>query len=824
MRSFSLGRQVVNTGKKLIKWPKIRGTARQMSFVALKRWDLLLLAISFLLGRAVILDQVSPFALPFLAVVYYLKRNRLLPVVVFLLIGASTVDGNHLAWLTTLFALFFLLQKGTEQFKFKSVNYVPLIVFCTLLVAASVRLGFTGWTLYDGVLAAIEVVIGVLLTFIFVQSLPLITNKRRQFTMKPEEIVSLVILLATVMTGMTGWTIGGLSVEHIFSRYFILLFALVGGGMLGATVGVVIGMILSLSNQQAMWEISLLAFTGLLSGLFREGKKLGVAVGFFIGTSILALYAGMNTLWWTTIQESALAVLLFLLTPSTFAHTLSRYIPGTTENVQSQHEYARRVRDLTAKKVEQFSHVFTELSHSFSDKYNRPQQDEAYLQQFVDTLSDTACSRCRKYDECWGPKFVQTYTGLTDLIALVELEGNKGHIRVPKEWDAHCIRSERMMARIKKQYDTYQYDLYWQERLRETQQIVAEQLSGMSQVMLNWAGEIRRETEVLSAQEEQIQTALEDLGLAIDRIDVVSLEEGNVEVEVTLPENDHLDSSRKVIAPLLTDVIGEHITVYTREGASDRTEGVQTVVFGSAQNFDVQAGVAAAAKGGGWLSGDSYSYSNLGTGKYAVAISDGMGNGVRAREESQAALKLLGQLLQSGMEERIAAKTVNAILGIRSTDEMFATIDLALIDLDTARTTFLKIGSAPSFIKRGNEVICVTASNLPLGILQDIDVDTVHEQLLPGDVLVMMTDGVYDALEVTVHKEEWFKRAIGKIKTQEPQGVADVLLEKMVREQDGAIEDDMTVVVAKIDHSLPDWQTIAIPGMPRLSRHEAPQH
>lgn len=54
----------------------------------------------------------------------------------------------------------------------------------------------------------------------------------------------MIILLASVMTGAVGWTIQSLSVEHMLSRYLILIFALVGGAPLGASVGVITGLIL----------------------------------------------------------------------------------------------------------------------------------------------------------------------------------------------------------------------------------------------------------------------------------------------------------------------------------------------------------------------------------------------------------------------------------------------------------------------------------------------------------------------------------------------------------------------------------------------------
>ena len=122
-----------------------------------------------------------------------------------------------------------------------------------------------------------------------------------------------------------------------------------------------------------------------------------------------------------------------------------------------------------------------------------------------------------------------------------------------------------------------------------------------------------------------------------------------------------------------------------------------------------------------------------------------MGNGERANSESKAALEILQQLLKSGMDEKLAIKSVNSVLLLRSPDEMFATIDMALIDLYNANTTFMKIGSTPSFIKREKEVIPIAANNLPVGILQEIEVDLVGLQLKPGDTLIMMTDGIYDA-------------------------------------------------------------------------------
>src|SRR5690625_8040211 len=94
-------------------------------------------------------------------------------------------------------------------------------------------------------LLAVEVVLCIFLVLIFIQSIPLLSPKRYKPTLKNEEIVCMIILIASILTGTIGWEIYGASMEQIFSRYFVLLLAFVGGAAIGSSVGVVAGLILS---------------------------------------------------------------------------------------------------------------------------------------------------------------------------------------------------------------------------------------------------------------------------------------------------------------------------------------------------------------------------------------------------------------------------------------------------------------------------------------------------------------------------------------------------------------------------------------------------
>jgi len=785
-----------------------------------KKWAVLFVVLGFLLGRATILDQMSPFAIAFFAVVYFMRKDLLLWIA-FSLISGSLFSGTaHTGYMLTAIIVFLLIQKALEKYERSDLSYVPIIVFVSsFTVQIFFHLVRSDFSWFTFMLAMVESLLSLILSLIFIQAIPVITMKRKNYSLRNEEIICLIIFMASVLTGTVGWMAGPVTVEHVLSRYLILLFALVGGAPLGASVGVVSGLILSLANSGAIYQMSLLAFAGMLAGLLREGHKLAVAFGMLLGTSILSIYIGNQQEVMSSTWESLAAIGLFLLTPRNIIRTLAKYVPGTMEHVKSQHDYAKRVRDITAGRVEQFSEVFRQLARSFRQiSGDSPAENrERDMGHFMDAAAAQACATCWKKQQCWDRRFYQTYKYMTDMVSLIESKENATKKDIPGEWKRDCLKTEQILAIMKQQYGLYKNNQRWKKQIAESRQLVAEQLNGVSQVMDDLAKEIIREGQQLFIQEEQIRHALEELGLSIHSIEVISLDEGNVEIEIVHQYTQGFDECRKIIAPLLSDVLGEHIAVKS-EHFHEKGDGFCTVVFGSAKEYEVETGMASAAKGGDLLSGDSFSMVELGNGKFAVALSDGMGNGERAREESSTALTILQQLLQSGMDEKLAVKSVNSLLMLRTPDEIFATVDLALIDLYNAHTTFMKNGSTPSFIKRGQELILISASNLPVGIVKEMEVDLVSMPLKPGDLLIMMTDGIYDAPGYAVNKDMWMKRVLLEIETEDPQEFADCLLERVVRHHHGEIVDDMTVVVARVQKYQPEWATFSWPGLARIER------
>lgn len=188
--------------------------------------------------------------------------------------------------------------------------------------------------------------------------------------------------------------------------------------------------------------------------------------------------------------------------------------------------------------------------------------------------------------------------------------------------------------------------------------------------------------------------------------------------------------------------------------------------------------------------GDAYYLGALEGGTSLVVLSDGMGHGRRAREESTQTVELMRLCLEAGYTRAQAFTAVNGMMLAVTQGERFATVDLLTVNLWNGRSTLDKLGAAGSWLKRGNELTQLTGEALPLGILEEVDSRTSMMKLRPGDALVLMTDGVEDAFPSGSALELAIRQAL-----REPtaQSAAAALLEATY---DPSVLDDRTVLVA----------------------------
>jgi len=228
----------------------------------------------------------------------------------------------------------------------------------------------------------------------------------------------------------------------------------------------------------------------------------------------------------------------------------------------------------------------------------------------------------------------------------------------------------------------------------------------------------------------------------------------------------------------------------------------------SKQSFQVEIGIAQVPRGEEEVSGDYYSYLELRDGKQAFILSDGMGNGNKARQESSSTVALVEQLLLAGFCQEQVIKTVNTILQLRTRDESFATLDALLVDTENGAAEFLKIGAAPSYLRQNGEAVEIRSPSVPLGILSEVEFKAVSRDLEDGTLVVMVTDGILDALP---EEPDWLKIFLEETDLEHPQVLADEII-RLARTRSGKkrMRDDLTVLVCfvrRLRHRVRDCVT-----------------
>jgi stage II sporulation protein E len=214
--------------------------------------------------------------------------------------------------------------------------------------------------------------------------------------------------------------------------------------------------------------------------------------------------------------------------------------------------------------------------------------------------------------------------------------------------------------------------------------------------------------------------------------------------------------------------------------------------------LEIEMGQAQCPKSGQSLSGDMMITLPLPRHNFALVISDGMGSGAQAREESVLALNLLEKLLESDLSPEVAMKIVNTALILGVSRETFAALDLTLINRITGEADFVKAGGAPSKIWGGAALQQVTAETPPAGILDQIDPRVFHKALKPGDILISMSDGTWEALERLDGPQGWLEDLMESLAGETPQHIAEYLLYIAQRGGELPAEDDLCVQVARV--------------------------
>ncbi|MCX5661644.1 MAG: SpoIIE family protein phosphatase, partial [Planctomycetota bacterium] len=200
------------------------------------------------------------------------------------------------------------------------------------------------------------------------------------------------------------------------------------------------------------------------------------------------------------------------------------------------------------------------------------------------------------------------------------------------------------------------------------------------------------------------------------------------------------------------------------------------------------------------LGGDFFDFINLG-GDLGVAIGDVVGKGIAASLLMAGVRGSLRAFAQEVYDIDQIVSRVNRTLCFETLPNEFATVFYGVIHRETLRLTYCNGGHDPGLLLRDGKIIRLQDGGMVLGI----DPDQVYQRavldLLPGDVLVLHTDGLVDALNFN-NKNFGRERVIQAMRDRahaSAQVILDHLLWEMRRFTGlNRNVDDTTIVVIKV--------------------------
>ena len=333
-------------------------------------------------------------------------------------------------------------------------------------------------------------------------------------------------------------------------------------------------------------------------------------------------------------------------------------------------------------------------------------------------------------------------------------------------------------------------------RLQENQQVLCDNLNEMAQIMDRVASEVFRLRPLEEKSRKEIVHALKTEGIVVTDIYYIDRPGERTGIGITMRSSNETKHTGEQIADMLSVLLDKRIEVSVASPYAIDSE-LRHFVFVEEAAYVVLSGTARAVKEGEEKSGDNYSIVESERGKLTALLSDGMGSGEKASADSELILDLMEKMLEAGYPLTGALNLVNSTLVARAEKQNMSTLDICDLDLYEGTCSFYKMGAAATFIKRDHMVEQIENHSLPLGIFQGIEPQVSRKKLMDGDYIIMMTDGVLDALGQNRY-EETMRQIISSVKEQNPKEIARSILQFVLHCCGGHIQDDMTILVLGI--------------------------
>ncbi|MBQ2705123.1 MAG: SpoIIE family protein phosphatase [Clostridia bacterium] len=581
-------------------------------------------------------------------------------------------------------------------------------------------------------------------------------------------ITTVGLLLASLM-----WIeFGGVSLSSVCAGVIILCAAVGGQGAAGAYVGAILGFVTCVTGRAEPWIPAAMALSGLTAGLVSSFAHIGGAMLFSATGIVYTLLSGSTDL--SLIYETVAAAIIFIFLPKEFRSKISGVFAPAAELPRLD-----GLKKSVSMRLSFASKALCDVSDTVENVAKKLEKiDNPPLEKVITSVEQSVCNGCSMRCYCWEERRENTVAALI------------GRVRGEKEANlTGCGRQDSLIAAAKKAYSEFLSRNEATGRIREIREALADQFSGVADLLAEVADEFDRERIFDHDAAGRVESALRsvdiipsDVGCAVDRF-------GRMTVEIRVLSGDRARFSKMTIMREVSTACGREF-----EPPSIYSSGRGTLItLAQKARLTADVGLASITSGDGKLCGDTASVFCDGRGHSIMMISDGMGTGGRAAVDSAMVTGLMERMIKAGFGYDSALKIVNSALLFKSANESLATLDICSVDLFTGRAEFFKAGACPTLVMRSGRAGIAECASFPAGILRQVAFDTAAVTLSKGDIAVIFSDGVNS------EGTDWIVDELKKFDVgYSAQQLAESLADSARRRRTDNHEDDITVAVTII--------------------------
>lgn len=446
--------------------------------------------------------------------------------------------------------------------------------------------------------------------------------------------------------------------------------------------------------------------------------------------------------------------------------------------------------DKFVNSLDKLSHVFLNLGAGTN------QITEEEYRGMCEDIRERACKGCENRGNCFEKGYRRVNDMIREVVYTVENYGAELNVEVKRKIQKQCERAPQFLRAVLDVYKNEKQNQAWKQRMAQSREGCVVQLDAFAQMIQHSTRELDAGIFEDDYLEKKIKAKFTKAGLKILSTVFFVTGNGRYEIHITMKAIKGEYVTTKEVAKMVSDCVGRPM-VLSRDERPIVGNEYCTVTCLEGPRYHTLQGVAKIGKGCEKISGDNFSMLELPGGKQGIILSDGMGAGQRAFRESAMVVEVLEELLNAGFPKETALQMLNTAMVMGREEVRFSTIDMSLFDLYTGKCELVKAGASTTFIKYPGKVEQIKSTSLPMGVMAKLEPECVERQMEEGTLVIMVTDGVMDALPVG-EQDFLMQMIIEGTSLNNPKELAEHILEQVMKCSGEVPLDDMTVLVVGI--------------------------